>query len=122
MKPLTPEYRGEIDKLHVTIPKLVLDGCQDWESMTSKFMWALDSNFPPVADKVYVKVTNIHARWVRSLVYPHEWESIRAFLSLFSGFHVDGTARSWVETDLRLVDVFKLSRMAVLGIEEIFRV
>ncbi|XP_055341995.1 uncharacterized protein LOC129590675 [Paramacrobiotus metropolitanus] len=125
MQTLTHESRIDvlgIDKIQITIRKLVLDCSVDWESMISKFMWALDSNFAPVADEVYVKVKNVHARWVRTLAFPQEWDTIRVYLSVFSGFHADGTPKFWNEIDLRLVDVYKLSRMAVLGLAELFRV
>ncbi|XP_055336708.1 uncharacterized protein LOC129587130 isoform X2 [Paramacrobiotus metropolitanus] len=112
----------EIDKMQITIPKLILDCSQDMESMIGKFMWALDSNFPPIEDEVYMKVKNVHVRWVQTLAYPEEWETIRAYLSVFSGFHADGTLKCWNEIDLRCMEVCTLSRMALLGLAEIFRV
>ncbi|XP_055342007.1 uncharacterized protein LOC129590681 [Paramacrobiotus metropolitanus] len=124
MKPPTQEseiHVLEIDKIQVTIPKLVFDCSNDLVSMVCRFMWALDDNFPPVAEDVYAHVKSVHARWVQTIAYPHEWETIRAFLSVFSGFHADGTPRLWMETDLRLLDVCKPSRMALLGIGELFR-
>ncbi|XP_055341992.1 uncharacterized protein LOC129590673 isoform X2 [Paramacrobiotus metropolitanus] len=125
MQSITPETWLDvigIDRLQIAIPQVVLDCSQDEENMVSQFMWTLDNNFPPTADGIYVKVQKVHARWVETLSYPHEWNNIRAFLSVFSGFHADGTIKVWKDIDLRLVDVSQLSRMALLGIAELFRV
>ncbi|XP_055355390.1 uncharacterized protein LOC129600812 isoform X2 [Paramacrobiotus metropolitanus] len=111
-----------IDKLQSTIPRLFLM-CSDGElHMTSRFMHAVNNNFPPVTAEMLAKVTSVHARWVRTLTYPDEWHSMRNYCFLFSGFDANGMPQTWDKADLRLVDVQTLSRMAIHGINEVFRV
>ncbi|XP_055356870.1 uncharacterized protein LOC129601974 [Paramacrobiotus metropolitanus] len=82
----------------------------------------LGQPLPPLTDDVYAKVTAVHARWVRNLQYPAEWDRIRAYLTVFSGFHADGTPKGWNDVDLRTEDVRTWSRLAVCGINDVFRV
>ncbi|XP_055348490.1 uncharacterized protein LOC129595490 [Paramacrobiotus metropolitanus] len=121
MKRLTSEsHELAIDKLQIRIPRLFLK-CSDGKMhMASRFMSAFNDNFAPVTEEMLLKVTIVHARWVRTLTYPDDWQPIRNFIQLFSGFHPDGTPQIWNDVDLRVLDVSKLSKMAVYGIDELF--
>ncbi|XP_055355582.1 uncharacterized protein LOC129600930 isoform X2 [Paramacrobiotus metropolitanus] len=111
-----------IDELQITIPQLLLP-CSDGKMhMTSRFMCALNDRFPPVTPEMLAKVTAVHARWQRTLDYPADWHTIRNYLLLYSGFHPDGRPKFWDDVDLRYVDVSTWSKMAVYGINELFRV
>ncbi|XP_055331264.1 uncharacterized protein LOC129583495 isoform X2 [Paramacrobiotus metropolitanus] len=123
MKRLTRHsHELNIDNLQIRIPRLLLK-CSDGKlHMASRFMCALNDNFPPVTADMLTKVTTVHDRWVRSLAYPDDWQAIRNFLRLFSGFQPDGRPQMWNDVDLRLLDITKLSKMAVYGIDELFHV
>ncbi|XP_055356912.1 uncharacterized protein LOC129602009 isoform X2 [Paramacrobiotus metropolitanus] len=111
-----------IDKLQITIPKVILP-CRDGKMhMTSRFMCVLNDNFPPVTQDMVVKVTAVRARWLRTLTYPQDWQSIRSYLLIFSGFHSDGRPKVWDDIDLRCVDLSTWSKLAIYGITEVFRV
>ncbi|XP_055332534.1 uncharacterized protein LOC129584399 [Paramacrobiotus metropolitanus] len=121
MKPLKMESHAlDIDKLQISIPRLVLKCSEGRMRMTSRFMCAVNENFPPVTPDMLAKVTAVHARWVRNLEYPDEWQTIRMYLLVFSGFHADGSPRYWWKMDLRLLNVSTLSKLAIYGINEIF--
>ncbi|XP_055357075.1 uncharacterized protein LOC129602128 [Paramacrobiotus metropolitanus] len=121
MRPLGWDHVLAVDHLEVTLPRVVLDyGKGEAGMMASRIMCAVNEHFPPVTDEMHAKVKAVYNRWVRQLVYPVEWERIRSYLSLFSGFHSDGTPRSWVDVDLTLGDTAELSKMALYGINEIF--
>ncbi|XP_055350731.1 uncharacterized protein LOC129597272 [Paramacrobiotus metropolitanus] len=122
MLPLGWDHVLAIDQLEITVERVVLDCDLDQANMVSRIMSAVNETFPIVTDEMHAKVKAIYARWVRNLVYPTEWETIRSYLSLFSGFYSDGTFRSWVGVDLRVVDPGDLSKMALYGINEIFLV
>ncbi|XP_055339002.1 uncharacterized protein LOC129588685 [Paramacrobiotus metropolitanus] len=110
-----------IDKLQITIPKVILP-CRDGKMhMTSRFMCALNDNFPPITQDMLVKVTAVRARWLRTLTYPQDWQSIRNYLVIFSGFHSDGRPKAWDDIDLRCVDLSTWSKLAIYGISEVFR-
>ncbi|XP_055352638.1 uncharacterized protein LOC129598662 [Paramacrobiotus metropolitanus] len=115
-------HKLAIDELQISIPKLFLPCSEKEMHMTSRFMCALNDNFPPVTEDMLAKVTAIHARWLRNLTYPKDWQSIRNYLLLFSGFNSDGRPKVWDEVDLRVVDVSAWSKMAIFGINEVFRV
>ncbi|XP_055342244.1 uncharacterized protein LOC129590843 isoform X2 [Paramacrobiotus metropolitanus] len=117
-----PEHMTSIDKLQITIPKLLLPCSEGKLRMTSRVMCALNDNFPLVTEEMLIKVTAVHARWLRTLVYPEDWRTIRHYLMLFSGFHSDGSPKEWDEVDLRVVDVSTWSKLAIYGINEMFRV
>ncbi|XP_055330990.1 uncharacterized protein LOC129583270 isoform X2 [Paramacrobiotus metropolitanus] len=111
-----------IDKLQITIPKVILP-CRDGKMhMTSRFMCALNNNFPPVTQDMVAKVSIVRARWLRTLTYPQDWQSIRNYLLIFSGFHSDGRPKVWDDIDLRFVDLSTWSKLAIYGICEVFRV
>ncbi|XP_055352101.1 uncharacterized protein LOC129598297 [Paramacrobiotus metropolitanus] len=118
--PVSPELA--VDELQITIPKLLLPCSDDKMHTTSRFMCAVNEHFPPVTPEMLAKVTAVHARWQRTLDYPADWESIRCYLLLFSGFHSDGRPKCWDEVDLRCVDISAWSRVAIYGINELFRV
>ncbi|XP_055355001.1 uncharacterized protein LOC129600489 [Paramacrobiotus metropolitanus] len=120
MLPLGWDHTLTIDQLEITVPRLVLDCLEGRANMVSRIMWAVNEGFPPVTDAMQAKVNSIYARWVRDLLHPPEWDTIRSYLSVFSGFHADGTPRSWVDVDLTQVDTAQLSKMALYGINEIF--
>ncbi|XP_055350363.1 uncharacterized protein LOC129596983 isoform X2 [Paramacrobiotus metropolitanus] len=110
-----------IDKLQITIPKLLLR-CSDGKMhMASRLMCALNDNFPPVTEDMLAKVMAVHVRWQRTLTYPEDWQRIRNYLLMFSGFHPDGRPKVWDDVDLRVVDVRTWSKMAIYGIHEVFR-
>ncbi|XP_055344022.1 uncharacterized protein LOC129592087 [Paramacrobiotus metropolitanus] len=111
-----------IDKLQITIPKLHIHCSEGRFHMTRRLMRALDDNFPPVTQDMLAKVGAVRARWIRTLSYPDDWQSIRNYLLLFSGFHSDGTPKVWDEVDLRCVHLSTWSKMAIYGINEVFRV
>ncbi|XP_055338386.1 uncharacterized protein LOC129588246 isoform X2 [Paramacrobiotus metropolitanus] len=71
-----------IDKLQITIPKLLLPCSEDEMHMASRFMCALNDNFPPVTNDMVARVTTIHARWLSTMTYPEDWQSIRNYLIL----------------------------------------
>ncbi|XP_055355024.1 uncharacterized protein LOC129600500 isoform X2 [Paramacrobiotus metropolitanus] len=120
MLPLGRDDTLTIDKLEITVPRLVL-GCHEGKGyMVSRIMWAVNARFPPVTDEMQAKVNAIYARWLRDLLEPNEWDTIRSYLSLFSGFHSEGEPRSWMNVDLAQVDTTQLSKMALYGINEIF--
>ncbi|XP_055333838.1 uncharacterized protein LOC129585247 [Paramacrobiotus metropolitanus] len=123
MKHLTPTSRAlRIDQMSIRIPRLLLR-CSDGKMhMTSRFMSALNEHCPPITEEMLAKVTAVYERWVRSLQYPDEWQTIRQYLSVFSGFNADGSPRLWQEVDLRLLDASTLSKLAMYGIDEIFAV
>ncbi|XP_055330466.1 uncharacterized protein LOC129582867 [Paramacrobiotus metropolitanus] len=108
------------DALQITIPQLILQSSDGRYHMMRRFMWGLNDNFPPVTEDIYAKVTAVHARWVRNLWYPAEWDMIRGYLTIFSGFYTDGSPKSWDDVDLRTENVRTWSRMAVFGIKDIF--
>ncbi|XP_055352123.1 uncharacterized protein LOC129598310 [Paramacrobiotus metropolitanus] len=110
-----------VDQLQITIPKLLLP-CSRKMRMTSRFMCALNDNFPPVTPDMLAKVTAVHARWLRTLTYPEDWQRIRDYLLLYSGFRSDGSPTVWDGIDLRRMDVSTWSKMAIYGINEVFRV
>ncbi|XP_055350243.1 uncharacterized protein LOC129596870 [Paramacrobiotus metropolitanus] len=116
----TYDYMLDIDGLQITIPRLHFSCDKGWEHMASRFMWALDNNNPPITDDVYAKVAAVHTRWVDTLAYPEQWETVRSFLCMFSGFDMDGTPRQWDQVDLRDVNVKQFSRMVLLGISKAF--
>ncbi|XP_055353462.1 uncharacterized protein LOC129599277 isoform X2 [Paramacrobiotus metropolitanus] len=122
MRHLTFESREmDIDKLQISIPRLLMRCSEGRTRMAARFMHALNENFPPVTGEMLAKVTAVHARWVRTLDYPEQWESIRNYICLFSGFHPDGALQMWDNVDLRLLDVSELSKLAIYGINELFR-
>ncbi|XP_055337895.1 uncharacterized protein LOC129587943 [Paramacrobiotus metropolitanus] len=122
MRPLGWGHVLAIDHSEITVPRVVLDCREGQPNMVSRILWAVNEHFPPVTQEMHTKVRAIYARWVRCLAYPAEWETVRCYLSRFSGFHSDGTPRSWVNVDLRLVDPGDLSKMALHGINEVFLV
>ncbi|XP_055336869.1 uncharacterized protein LOC129587255 [Paramacrobiotus metropolitanus] len=111
-----------VDALQIAIPRVRLPWRQGYEPVLSRLMWAVNENCPPVAEAVYDKMKAVHARWVRTLVYPEEWETIRCFLHMYNGFSADGAMRTWTGVDLRAMDVGQLSKLAVLGLSEVFGV
>ncbi|XP_055355266.1 uncharacterized protein LOC129600728 [Paramacrobiotus metropolitanus] len=83
MQPLTKESHAlDIDKLQITIPRLLLKCSEGREKMSARFMHAVNANFPPVTEEMLAKVTAVHARWVRTLKYPEEWQSIHTYIIL----------------------------------------
>ncbi|XP_055337988.1 uncharacterized protein LOC129588015 [Paramacrobiotus metropolitanus] len=122
MMPLGWDHVLAIDHIEVTVPRVVLYWEDDRATMVSRMMCAVNEHFPPVTQEMLAKVGTIYARWVRDLVYPTEWETIRTYLALFSGFYADGTPRSWRDVDLRLLDPGELSKLALYGIHEVFQV
>ncbi|XP_055336883.1 uncharacterized protein LOC129587267 [Paramacrobiotus metropolitanus] len=106
----------------VALRRVVLpcDSADGWHGLISRLMCALDAALPPVDDQVYDTVSAVHGRWLHSLAYPEEWQTIRHLLSVFSGFQADGSPLRWDETDLRQLDVRQLSRMALLAISQVF--
>ncbi|XP_055338482.1 uncharacterized protein LOC129588332 isoform X2 [Paramacrobiotus metropolitanus] len=122
---LPPTYKPQefaIDKLQITIPKLLLPCSDGSMPMASRMMCALNDGFSPVTEDIVAKVTAVHARWVSNLTYPEDWQSIRDYLLMFSGFEPDGRPKVWEEIDLRVVDLSTWSKMATHGINEVFRV
>ncbi|XP_055348424.1 uncharacterized protein LOC129595439 isoform X2 [Paramacrobiotus metropolitanus] len=71
-----------IDQLRITIPQLLLRCDESEMLMASRVMCALNDNFPPVKEDMLQKVTAVHARWVRTLCYPDDWQAIRNYLIL----------------------------------------
>ncbi|XP_055356468.1 uncharacterized protein LOC129601629 [Paramacrobiotus metropolitanus] len=123
MKHLTHEsHELAIDKLQSTIPRLLLKCRESEMGMTSRFMCSVNQNFPPVTEDMLAKVEAVYARWVRSLVYPDEWQTIRQYLLVFSGFYADGSPRMWENVDLRRVDARTLGKLAIYAINEVFAV
>ncbi|XP_055337868.1 uncharacterized protein LOC129587925 [Paramacrobiotus metropolitanus] len=123
MKDLTWEsHELAIDKLEIRIPRLLLRCSDGRMHMASRFMCAVNDCFPPVTAEMLAKVAAVHARWVVTLAYPEEWQPVRNYLLVFSGFHADGSPRSWEDIDLRAVDVSTLSKLAIYGINEVFAV
>ncbi|XP_055337015.1 uncharacterized protein LOC129587338 [Paramacrobiotus metropolitanus] len=120
--PLAETPMMSIDALQITIPRLRLPWRQGYWHVLSRLMWAVNEHCPPVVEAVYVKVQTVYARWVLTLVYPEQWDTIRSYLQVFHGFHTDGTPRLWTTVDLRTVNVRRLSKLAVLGISEMFSV
>ncbi|XP_055334285.1 uncharacterized protein LOC129585579 isoform X2 [Paramacrobiotus metropolitanus] len=120
-RPISPPQLA-IDELQITIPKLLLSCSNSEMGITSRFMCALNDNFPPVTPDMLAKVTAVHARWLRTLDYPDDWHTIRNYLLLYSGFHSDGRPKFWEEVDLRYVNISTWSKMAIYGINELFRV
>ncbi|XP_055350203.1 uncharacterized protein LOC129596852 [Paramacrobiotus metropolitanus] len=124
MQDLTEEsaYELPIDQLRITIPRLLLRCDDDKMHIASRFMYALNDNFPAVTEEMLAKVTAVYARWVRTLDYPGDWQPIRSYLLMFSPFEPDGRPKTWAKVDMRLVDVRILSRMAIYGIDALFRI
>ncbi|XP_055342037.1 uncharacterized protein LOC129590710 isoform X2 [Paramacrobiotus metropolitanus] len=120
MRPLGWDHALAVDQLEIKLARVVLN-CRDGQpQMVSRFMWAVNENFPPVTDEMRAKVKAVYSRWARDLLHPSEWETVRSYLLLFSGFRSDGTPRSWVDVDLVQVDTAELSKMALYGINEVF--
>ncbi|XP_055337878.1 uncharacterized protein LOC129587928 isoform X2 [Paramacrobiotus metropolitanus] len=120
-----PPHEQPIDQVRITIPRLMLRGGGDLDHrllMAGHFMFALNDNFPPSTEDMLARVTAVYARWVRTLIYPDDWEAVRNYLIMFSPFEPDGRPQRWAKVDLRLVDVRTLSRMAIYGIDAVFRV
>ncbi|XP_055337897.1 uncharacterized protein LOC129587945 [Paramacrobiotus metropolitanus] len=93
----------DIDKLQISIPRLLVRCSERRTHATPRVMQALSDYCPPVTEEMLAKVTAVHARWVRTLAYPEEWQAIRQYLVVFSGFHADGTLHMWDTVDLRLM-------------------
>ncbi|XP_055357440.1 uncharacterized protein LOC129602448 isoform X2 [Paramacrobiotus metropolitanus] len=86
-----------IDQLQITIPKLLLPCSESKMHMTSRLMCALNDNFPPVTEEMLAKVVAVRARWLRTLSYPDDWQSIRNYL-LFQFFRPSDFAAQTTST------------------------
>ncbi|XP_055357280.1 uncharacterized protein LOC129602308 [Paramacrobiotus metropolitanus] len=111
-----------IDNMEIRLDKLVMQCADEREHFISRFMWGVDAHCVPIPEEVYSRVAKVHARWQRSLAYPAEWQTIRKYLSMYSGFHADGSPRTWDDVDLRRMDVRQLSKQALLSIDAAFGV
>ncbi|XP_055351795.1 uncharacterized protein LOC129598075 [Paramacrobiotus metropolitanus] len=111
LPPTSPALR--IDQMSIRIPRLLLRCSDGTMHLTSRYMCALSEHYPPTTEEMLAKVKAVYARWVRSQEYPDEWQTIRHYLSVFSGFNADGSPRLWQEVYLRLLDVSTLSKLAI---------
>ncbi|XP_055352595.1 uncharacterized protein LOC129598639 isoform X2 [Paramacrobiotus metropolitanus] len=118
----SPENPQSVLNGTLTIPHLACVWRDGREHISRAFMCALDRSFPPATPDVFAKVAAVRTRWRNTLVYPEEWQSIRHFLSMYSGFWPDGSPHAWDDVDLRSVDLDQLSTLALWGIYEIFNV
>ncbi|XP_055337937.1 uncharacterized protein LOC129587976 isoform X2 [Paramacrobiotus metropolitanus] len=69
-----------IDKIHITVPRMLLRCDESEMHMASRVMYGLNKNFPSVPADMLAKVTVVYARWMRTLSYPEDWQPIRNFL------------------------------------------
>ncbi|XP_055357248.1 uncharacterized protein LOC129602276 [Paramacrobiotus metropolitanus] len=99
--------------LNVLIPFLRFRRTESTEEQCRRLVASVNENCPAVSPDVYAKVSGVHARWVRTLIYPGQWTGIRMFLDLFSSVRPDGQPQRWDEVDLRQIDVSLLSPLAL---------
>ncbi|XP_055348761.1 uncharacterized protein LOC129595705 [Paramacrobiotus metropolitanus] len=105
----------------VTIPRLRFRSVDTSAEQIRILLAAANDQCPAVSQRVYDKVAAVHARWVRSLAYPGQWNGIRVFLQLFNSLRPDDTPQRWDTMDLRLLDVAALTPITFAALNGLYR-
>ncbi|XP_055354746.1 uncharacterized protein LOC129600292 [Paramacrobiotus metropolitanus] len=82
---------------------------------------ALNVHCPAVSQRVFEKVTNIQARWVRTVAYPDQWNSIGIFLYLFNHLRPGDAPKEWDTMDLRQLDIAALSPITFAALDACYK-
>ncbi|XP_055348713.1 uncharacterized protein LOC129595661 isoform X2 [Paramacrobiotus metropolitanus] len=114
------EYSGVL-RCPVIIPCVRFRSVESADEQARNLLATVNAHWPAVSQRVYKKVTAMHARWVRTLDYPDQWTGIRIFLQMFNPHCPDTTSQRWDSMDLRQLDIAGLNNITFAALDGLFR-
>ncbi|XP_055354771.1 uncharacterized protein LOC129600311 [Paramacrobiotus metropolitanus] len=112
--------RPDNDPSPVIIPCLCFRSSQTPTEHMRILLEALNDQCPAVSQRVFKKVKTIHARWVQTVAYPDQWNSIALFLYLFNHLRPGDAPKEWDTLDLRQLDIAELSPITFAALDGCF--
>ncbi|XP_055354743.1 uncharacterized protein LOC129600289 [Paramacrobiotus metropolitanus] len=113
-------YDRDIDPCPITIPYLGFSSVLTASDHIRIVIAALNDQCPAVSQRVIEKVKAIHARWVRTLAYPDQWNSIAVFLYFFNHLRPGDAPKEWDTMDLRQLDIAAQSPITFAALDGCF--